>query len=145
MNPLNTAHTHVSGGDLETILPVTALVVLAAGYLFLALRRSREPKGWSIWRTVSFLAGIGLLIPAMVPQLLPLPAGSFAAHMSQHLLVGMYAPLGMVLGAPVTLVLRSVPSRQGKTIGCLLRSTPMAILAHPLSALVLSLGGLYLL
>ena len=121
------------------------LAALAAVYLLLALLRRREPRGWNPWRTTSFLAGTGLLIAALVPQLSPLPAGSFAAHMYQHLLIGMYAPLGLVLGAPVTLVLRSVPPRQGKIIGRLLRSAPMAVLAHPVTALILNLGGLYLL
>jgi putative membrane protein len=142
----HTAHTHASGaGGLETVVPVTVLAALAAVYLLLALLRRREPRGWNPWRTASFLAGTGLLIAALVPQLSPLPAGSFAAHMYQHLLIGMYAPLGLVLGAPVTLVLRSVPPRQGKIIGRLLRSAPMAVLAHPVTALILNLGGLYLL
>lgn len=146
MLPAHAAHTHTSGaGGLETIVPVTVLVALAAGYVVLALLRSREPRGWSPWRTASFGAGIGLLIAALVPQLSPLPPGSFAAHMYQHLLIGMYAPLALVLGAPITLVLRSVPPRQGKTIGRLLRSAPVAVLAHPVTALILNLGGLALL
>lgn len=38
-------------------------------------------------------------------QLALFSAGSFTEHMDQHLLIGMYAPLGSALGAPVTLVL----------------------------------------
>lgn len=146
MIPTHVAHpgaTHAGG--LETIMPVAVLVVLAAAYLVLALQRRRDPRGWSPRRTASFLGGIGLLIAALVPRFWPLPAGSFAAHMSQHLLIGMYAPLALVLGAPITLVLRSVPARQGKVTGRLLRSAPVAVLAHPVTALVLTVGGLALL
>lgn len=144
------AHADTHGGadggmDLATAGLLAGLAVVAATYVILAIRRGREPRGWSHWRTVSFLAGVILLVVASVPALSPLPVGSFAAHMYQHLLIGMYAPLGLVLGAPVTLVLRSVAPRRGRAIGRLLRSGPMAVLAHPVTALVLTTGGLYLL
>lgn len=140
--------THTAAGGtagLEAVAPVVVLVALAAGYVLLALARGREPRGWSLWRTGSFLAGIGLLLLALVPSLSPFPAGDFRGHMYQHLLIGMYAPLGLALGAPVTLVLRSIPPRQGKVIGRILRWPPVGVLAHPVTALVLNLGGLYLL
>ncbi|OLT28502.1 hypothetical protein BJF82_03180 [Kytococcus sp. CUA-901] len=65
--------------------------------------------------------------------------------MYQHLLIGMYAPLALVLGAPVTLLLRSLPHRYGRVLGRMLGSVPMGVLAHPVTALVLNVGGLYLL
>jgi putative membrane protein len=145
MVPTHQAHAHGGDAALEVVLPVGALIVLAVGYLVLAHRRSREAQGWSPWRTASFLAGVGMLIAALVPQLSPLPPGSFAEHMHQHLLIGMYAPLALVLGAPVTLLLRSLPHRQGRVIGRALASSTMGVLAHPVTALVLNLGGLYLL
>ena len=88
-------HTAAGGaGGLETVLPGVALVAFAAGYVLLALLRGREPRGWSPWRTASFLAGIGLLLLALVPSLSPFPAGDFRGHMYQHLLIEMYAPWG---------------------------------------------------
>lgn len=140
------SHTHGSEvGGLETFLPIAALLTLAVGYAILAHLRSREPRGWSPWRTVSFLTGVAMLLLALVPPLSPFPQGDFRGHMYQHLLIGMYAPLGLALGAPVTMVLRSVPSRLGKVIGKLLRWPPTIVLTHPATALVLNLGGLYLL
>ena len=62
--------------------------------------------------------------------------------MHQHLLLGMYAPLGLVLGAPITLLLRSIPPAHGRLIGRVLRSRPAHFLAHPVVALILSVGGL---
>jgi putative membrane protein len=92
-------HTHADGG-LETLLPLVGLVVVAATYLLLATRRAHEPRGWSRWRSASFLVGLALLVLTLTPQLSPFPPGDFRGHMHQHLLVGMYAPLGLALGAP---------------------------------------------
>ncbi|SFT52054.1 putative membrane protein [Arthrobacter sp. ov118] len=129
----------------ETILPAAGLVILALCYLVPAARQRRKPRGWSNWRTASFLTGAGLLVLALMPGLSPLPPGDFRGHMYQHLLIGMYAPLGLVLGAPVTLALRSLPRRHGRIIGRVLHSGPSLVLSHPVTALLLSLGGLGLL
>jgi len=114
-------------------------------YSVLAFRRHREPRGWSHWRTGSYLFGAAVLIFALIPALSPFPAGDFRGHMHQHLLLGMYAPLLLVLGAPMTLLLRSVPPRYGQVIGHILRSRPAHLLAHPVIALTLIVGGLVVL
>lgn len=58
--------------------------------------------------------------------------------MLQHLLIGMVAPLGLVLGAPVTLALRSVTTPQARRIARLLCSRPLHLVANPLVALLLN-------
>ncbi|WP_454042315.1 cytochrome c oxidase assembly protein [Cellulosimicrobium sp. Marseille-Q8652] len=131
------------GLDGESLLVLAVLGVVAWAYLVLALRQHADPRGWSPWRTASFLGGVVLLAAALVPALSPLPGGSFADHMYRHLLVGMYAPLALVLGAPVTLLLRSVSPRAGRRVGRLLRRRPVQVLAHPVTALLLSVGTLY--
>lgn len=137
MSPVHGAH----GGDAG-LLPAAAVAAVAAAYLLLALRRGREARGWSRWRTAAFLAGAALLVLAVVPQLSPFPHGDFRGHMYQHLLIGMYAPMGLALGAPVTLLLRSLPRSAGRVVGRLLRSGPVHLIARPATALVLNLGGL---
>lgn len=131
-------------GPGEVVVAVL-LLALAAGYLLLARRRGREPRGWSRWRTAAFLAGVVVLAAALLPVPSPYPAGDLRGHMDEHLRLGMYAPLGLVLGAPVTLLLRSVPARSGRRIGRVLRHPVVHVAGHPVSALVLSLGGLALL
>lgn len=118
------------------------MIALAVGYSLLARQRAREPRGWNSWRTASFLAGLCLLTLAVVPRLSPYPTADFRGHMHQHLLIGMYAPLGLVLGAPVTLILRSVTAERGRRLGRVFRSRPVHLISHPVSALTLSLGGL---
>lgn len=135
-------HDESTAFTADAWLPLLVLVALSAGYLVLAGRRPSEPRGWSGWRTVSLLVGAALLTVALVPGALPYPSGDFRGHMQRHLIIGMAAPLFLVLSAPVTLLLRSLPSYYGKVVGRCLRSGPMHLLANPATALVLSVGGL---
>jgi putative membrane protein len=134
-------HTHQAHGVAESALPLSLLAVLVVAYLIMAFARSTEPRGWNRWRTTAFLVGALLLGLGLMPQTGPYPPGSLPSHMYQHLLIGMYAPIGLVLGAPVTLLLRSLPRRHGQTAGRILRSGPLHVVAHPVTALVLNIGG----
>ncbi|MGC4807339.1 cytochrome c oxidase assembly protein [Micromonospora sp. DT233] len=121
----------------------TLLVPLVLFWVYLAAAlRQRGPGGggWPHRRTAAFGVGAALLTVG-----LGLPGGGFAAHMWQHLLIGMLAPLGLVLGAPVTLALRTLPRRRGRALVRLLRHRALGPLAHPVTGLALSTGGLYLL
>jgi putative membrane protein len=133
------AHHHGGGSGA---LPQLLLGVVAAGYVMLAARCRQDGRGWSSWRTSSFLAGCGLLALGLTPGLLPYPGGDFREHMLQHLLIGMLAPLGLVLAAPVTLFLRSLPPAAGRRVGRMLHSRPLRIVANPITALALTTGGL---
>ncbi len=139
MNVAHTAHTH---GGSPAVLPLLLVAVAAAGYLALASMRRRDGRGWRTWRTVGFVVGCAALALGLTPQVLPYPSGDFREHMLQHLLIGMIAPLGLVLAAPMTLVLRSIPAEAGRRVGRLLRSRPLHVLVHPVTALVLNIGGM---
>ncbi|MGW4677415.1 cytochrome c oxidase assembly protein [Micromonospora taraxaci] len=120
-------------------LPLFPVVVLAGVYVLAAVR---DQRGWNHRRTAAWLAGCALLAVAVGPlgQLSDDPRG----HMAQHLLLGMLAPLGLVLGAPVTLLLRVSPPSVRRAVGRLLRARPLHLLAHPVTAALLSTGGLAL-
>lgn len=131
------AHTG-HGGDADgwtAALPVA--VALAVVYVIGAARAGR----WSPWRTASWLSGCGLTAVAGSPLI-----GAHIdprVHMLSHLFLGMFAPLGLVLAAPVTLLLRVSSARVRRRIVRRLRTWPVRILAHPVSGLILSVGGLY--
>ncbi|MFI6785319.1 cytochrome c oxidase assembly protein [Micromonospora sp. NPDC050276] len=127
------------GAAGPTWLPLLPVVVLAGGYLLAA---ARDPRGWHRRRTASWLVGCALLAVAVGP-LAHLPDDP-RAHMAQHLLLGMLAPLGLVLAAPVTLLLRVAPPPVRRTVGRLLRARPLHLLAHPFIAALLTTGGLAL-
>ena len=62
-----------------------------------------------------------------------------------HLLLGMIGPLLLVLAAPVTLALRTLPVRGARVLVRLLDTWPVRFLVHPVTAATLNLGGLWLL
>jgi putative copper resistance protein D len=77
---------------------------------------------------------------------------SFEYHMVAHMTLGMIAPIGLVLGAPITLALRTLP--QGRTkeergprgiLLALLHSRYGMIITHPVVALILFDGSLFIL
>ncbi|HEY0785624.1 MAG TPA: cytochrome c oxidase assembly protein [Acidobacteriaceae bacterium] len=124
------------------ILPLILAGLMAVGYCVLALRQRARPQGWSGWRTGAFLAGCCALALGLLPRLLPYPTGDFRKHMLQHLILGMIAPLGLVLSAPMTLLLRTVCTQHGRALSHLLQSRALQVVANPLSALALNFGGM---
>ena len=115
------------------------VAVVALGYLAAVRHRSRP---WSRWRTASALLGLLLVAAALVG---PASHDDLPAHMVAHLLLGMYAPLALVLGAPATLLLSVSPVRARRPVAALLHSRAVRVLTSPWTAALLSVGGLYVL
>lgn len=134
------AHGGPAGG--VDLLPAVILAALAGGYLVLAARHRSRGRRWSRWRTTSFLAGVALLAAALLPPLDSHAYNDFHGHMLQQLLIGMYAPFGLVLAAPITLLLGAIPPHQARRLTRLLRSRPLGLLANFITALSLNAGGL---
>lgn len=135
-------------GDAHVISGLWPLLILTGilfGYLLAAFRHGHNRGRWSRWRSVSFASGIFLLMIALSPPLAKIAHADFRWHMAQHLLIGMFAPLGLVLAAPLTLALRSLPTRVVQGTVRFLHSEFIIWLSHPLSALLLNIGGMYFL
>ncbi|HMM95484.1 cytochrome c oxidase assembly protein [Phycicoccus sp.] len=119
---------------------LVGVAVLAWAVLRWAAHQRGRP--WPVPRTCSFLLGAGLVVLAG-------PAGSalggFAGHMVVHLLVGMLAPVALVLEAPVTLALRALPTARAVALVRVLRSRPVRALSVPWLARLLDVGGLWVL
>ena len=60
---------------------------------------------------------------------------TFTGHMVRHLLIGMVAPLALILGAPITLLLRSLPAPQARIVVRALRTPAARWISHPVTAL----------
>ncbi|GAB3843852.1 hypothetical protein GCM10029963_19530 [Micromonospora andamanensis] len=131
------------GAEHATTVGPALLLPLLAGWLYLAgalRQRAPDRAGWSHWRTAGFAVGCALLAAALL-----VPADDVAAHMWQHLLLGMLAPLGLVLGAPGILALRCVDRRAGRAALRILGHPALRPLTHPVTGLLLTAGGLWLL
>ena len=136
-------HAGVGNGALLGLLVVLPMVVLT---LYLAgAARTRRSGGWSTWRLVSFATGIALLMIAGSPLIAGWAHHDLRGHMVQHLLLGMFAPLALVLGAPGTLLLREIPAAVARRIVAVLDTPAVRGLIHPLTAALLDIGGMYLL
>jgi putative membrane protein len=136
-------HGHHAPGITPGLGLLVFLCVLTLGLYLTALAVPKEhPRPWRRRRTASFLIGMAMVLAALLPPLAPLAHHSLGAHMLQHLLLGMLGPVGLVLGAPLTLALRTLPTRKARKLIRLLRSRPLHVLSHPLTALMLNLGGM---
>lgn len=123
-------------------------LLLAVGYLIGVRRLRRRGDRWSKGRTSAWLMGCaGLLWATSGP---PGAYGDllFSMHMIQHMTIATAVPTFFVLGAPVSLALRTVARRADGSMGpreWLLRvvhSGPMRILGHPIVAGILFVVGM---
>ncbi len=127
-------HSHLPAAPWSPVVVVVA--VLALAYPAAAVRVA----GWPRLRTAAWL--LGCAVAALT--LSPLLAGHDPrTHMARHLLLGMAAPLGLVLAAPVTLLYRVTGQATGRRISRVLRARPVHVLSHPVTAALLAVGGLY--
>jgi putative membrane protein len=126
--------------DGLTVLHHTAAVVLVAvaAYETGAARLRRRGDRWPAARDLWFAAGgIVVLGAGGVP--------GFAGHMVEHVLLGMIAPVLLVLSRPVTLLLRAAPARPRRRLKRVLTSRFAAVLVFPPVAAALEVGGLWVL
>ncbi|GEA89329.1 cytochrome c oxidase assembly protein [Cellulomonas cellasea] len=141
-------HAGSGAGELVVDPALVALVVVGVvlvAYLLGAARlRAHGPRGWSAWRTAAFTAGALLVAAALAPWPDAVLGGGARAHMAQHLVLGMLAPLGLVLGAPVRLLLGAVP-RARRPVARVLRLRAVHVAGHPAAAALLHVGGLWVL
>ncbi|HSJ20329.1 MAG TPA: cytochrome c oxidase assembly protein [Nocardioidaceae bacterium] len=124
------------------------LTVWAAGlYLFgVWVLRSRG-DAWPMARTISFVGlGLGSFYFATSSGLAAYDTVLLSVHMVQHMILSMAVPLFLALGAPVTLALRTLPSRPRGWLLSVLHSRVAKVLSFaPLTFLlfVISPWALY--
>jgi putative copper resistance protein D len=132
--------------SLDPVL--TVLTVWAAGlYIFgVWVLRDRGDR-WPLGRTLSFVvAGLGTLFFATSSGLGTYDTTLLSVHMVQHMVLSMVVPLFLALGAPVTLMLRTLPGTPRRWLLALLHSRVAAVLTFaPLTFLlfVISPWALY--
>lgn len=139
------AHSQLYSISLSEWIPLFVVVAAALFYLYAVISIRGKDSRWHNWRTLSFAIGILLVVIAMLPSLMHWAHQDLRGHMVQHLLIGMYAPLFLVLGAPITLALKSLPMKIARGITAILRSSIFYFLSHPVTAFFLNIGGMYVL
>ncbi|MGA0865856.1 MAG: cytochrome c oxidase assembly protein [Candidatus Nanopelagicaceae bacterium] len=126
------------------------LLLLVALYIAGVVRLSRNGVKWPVGRTIAFALGISVIDFATSGGLGLYSFFSFSHHMMAHMLLGMVAPIGIVLGAPITLALRALPAgRDGEERGLrglltvIMSSRVIAIFSNPIVALAIFDGSLF--
>jgi putative copper resistance protein D len=126
------------------------LVFATALYIRGVVALSRRGDKWPVGRTISFAIGISLLDYATSGGLGLYAHFSFQYHMIAHMVLSMIAPIAIILSAPITLALRTLPIGRDKeergVRGLLinfLHSKPTSIWTHPLVALAIFDGSLF--
>ncbi|MBX7456407.1 bifunctional copper resistance protein CopD/cytochrome c oxidase assembly protein [Mycolicibacterium sp. 3033] len=88
----------------------TAALVFAAVYLAGYRRLRRRGDAWPTGRVVAWLLGCLLLLFTTSSGLGRYMPAMFSMHMIAHMMLSMLVPILLVLGAPVTLALRALPT-----------------------------------
>ncbi len=128
----------------------SAAIALAVLYVVGVRRLRSRGDSWPVGRTVAWLAGCFMLLMATSSGIGRYAPAMFSVHMAQHMLLGMLIPILLVLGAPVTLGLRTLPSggRGGppgprEWLLAAVHSPLARVLSHPLVTLPLFVGSYY--
>jgi putative copper resistance protein D len=127
----------------------TAALVLAAVYLLAVRRLRRRGDAWPVGRTVAWLCGCAALLVTTSSGIGRYMPAMFSVHMVAHMLLSMLVPVLLVLGAPITLALRALPTAGKGPPGprewllAALHSRVSRFLTHPVVALVVFVAGFY--
>lgn len=125
----------VTGWSLELFFPFVA--ASAALYVIGVRRLHARGRPWPAGRIAAFLSGLAVMLVATESGLAAYDDILFSLHIVQHILLGMVAPLLLVLGAPVTLALQASSRSSQRRILRVLHSAPVRVLTHPLTAWLL--------
>ena len=131
---------------------IGVLVLAVALYIKGVVILKKRGDAWPVGRTIAFALGITGIDFATSGGFGVYAMYSFEYHMIAHMTLGMIAPIGLVLGAPITLALRTLP--QGRTatengpraiLVALLHSRIGTLFTNPVIALALFDGSLFVL
>jgi cytochrome c oxidase assembly factor CtaG/putative copper export protein len=129
-------------------LSIVAVALYVRGILIL----KRRGDSWPVGRTIAFACGIVAINYATSGGLGVYAYFAFSYHMISHMVLATIAPIGIVLSAPITLALRTLPQGRTKsergirgTLVAALHSPVAGFLVNPIVALLLFDGTLFIL
>ncbi|WP_346164659.1 cytochrome c oxidase assembly protein [Streptomyces graminearus] len=134
----------------EPFFLITCLLGLGL-YAWGVVRLRRRGDTWPVARTFSYVIGVLTIMLVMCTKLNDYGMVMFSVHMVQHMIISMLSPILILLGAPVTLALRALPTagrgRKGprELLLMLLHSRYMRVITHPLFTIPMFIASLYVL
>jgi len=128
----------------------TAALVFAVLYLAGVRRLRRRGDEWPAGRTVSWLLGCLTLLFVTSSGLGRYMPAMFSMHMADHMMLSMLVPILLVLGGPVSLALRALPTAgrddppgMREWLLAALHSKVSRFLTNPVVATALFVAGFY--
>jgi putative copper resistance protein D len=129
---------------------LSLLVLSVSLYIKGVIVLTKRGDKWPIGRTLAFAFGISAIDYAVNGGLGVYAQVAFSFHMISHMVLATLAPIGIVLGAPITLALRTLPiGRTQEERGvrgyalAILHSRYSKIITHPVSALLIFEASLF--
>ena len=120
-----------------TVDPLVLGACAAAGALYVwGMLRSR--RRWPAWRALSFLAGLAVVLLALLSGIDRYADELLSVHVIEHLLLILLAPVLILWGAPLRLALRACPPAGVHLIARLLRGRLARLLTRPACGFALS-------
>lgn len=148
--PLTTTRLFAVHPQPIPVLPLIGLALLVA-YTAGVVVLVRRGDAWPVHRTVVWVLGVASIELMTVTGFDGYGMEMFSIHMIQHMTLSMLTPILLVLGAPITLLLRALSGggglRRGTRVTVLrvLHSRPAAVIANPIVTGMLFLFSLYVL
>jgi cytochrome c oxidase assembly factor CtaG/putative copper export protein len=121
----------------------------AAMYAIGVKRLIQRGDNWSHLRTTAWLTGVAAGVFITNTEISRYALVSMSAHMTQHMTLGMFVPILLVLGAPITLALRALAPAKYDLVGprewiiIVLQSKYSKLITHPLVALTIYSGSIF--
>ncbi len=139
----------VTGWRLNLLFAAIAAAAVGV-YIAAVLRLRRRGDHWPLGRTIAWLLGWAVVVLATSSGLGRYSGADFAIHMGVHMGLNMLAPLLLVMGGVITLLLRATAAqpRTGTAgphewITATLHSKLLSALYQPIFVFVLFVGSYY--
>lgn len=125
-------------------------IVLAVAYLVGLQQLRRHGIEWPWTRTAAWVGGCASLLIVTSSGVRTYGMAMFSVHMAEHMVLNMFVPVLLVLGAPITLALRALPAAPAaglpgprEWIVWLVHSRFTRIIANPAVAFLMFVLSLY--
>lgn len=129
---------------------LTVVLLMAALYVTGLRVMKRSGDAWPLGRSISWFVGVFMLTLITQSGFATYTHVMFSMHMYSHMLEAMVIPIFLVLGAPVTLALRTLPRRPDErgpreVLLSVLASKYVQFVSYPIVATMIFVGSFYLL
>lgn len=141
-------HHHVSqvmNSEIVSVGLILLVTSIFSLYIMMVIKSKRGRKPWPLYRSLCMAIGMLCAAVSIVGPLAEEAHVSFTAHMFSHLLLGMIAPLFLVVAQPLTLLLRTISVSKARRLTSFLKMRFIHVLMNPFIAATLNIGGLWLL